>query len=403
MDNGVERVDFVALLASGAGLDARDAPLVITGSVGAKERARWSPQNLLASIGERTVTLLTSDHEKFDHLPDGEPNYAAERVTFREALRRIAESESPRACYARHVPLADLGLDADAHPARSLLPASAARVERNLWIGSAGCVSGLHYDGKNNLLCQLHGRKRVTLIPSSERSRVEPFGLGFRDMHASRVDLETLDTAAHPAFPLDTILVCELAPGDALYIPAFWWHHVRSLDPSVSVNVWWAARPAQLLVANSVDYLRLKYKRDALAALYDGEPDRAASLLRLAHAALGKGLDCAAALLTGASTRAALDALSREHEPDDEATRDVAQHDGAESLIATLATHGALSRDDARLVRLALFIADVAASRGDARGVADLEKLIGEVADFIASRLPAEGTPPATTRTPKLG
>jgi lysine-specific demethylase 8 len=35
------------------------------------------------------------------------------------------------------------------------------------------------------------------------------------------------------------ILCPSLNPGDALYIPAKWWHHVRSLDTSASVNVWW--------------------------------------------------------------------------------------------------------------------------------------------------------------------
>ncbi|MFL6230647.1 MAG: cupin-like domain-containing protein [Pyrinomonadaceae bacterium] len=389
MGHGVERVDLASLAASGAGLDARAAPLVVTDSVGERVRASWSPQSLLAAVGAQSVTLLTSDHEKFDQLSDGEPNYAAERVTFAEALRRIAATEPPRACYARHVPLADLGLDETEYPAHALLPAAASRIERNLWIGSAGCVSGLHYDGKNNLLTQLHGRKRVTLIPASEHARVEPFGLGFRDVHASRVDLETLDRAAHPQFPLDAAVAFDLLPGETLYIPALWWHHVRSLDACVSVNVWWAARPEQLLVANSVDYLRLKYKRDALAALYEHDPDRAARLLQLARASLGENLPCAAALFAGASARAALDALSRAHDPLGETAGSVPRGD-AESLAASLVADGVLSREEARLVRLALFVAEVAASQGEARGVADLERLTGEVARFVAARVGAE-------------
>jgi len=38
--------------------------------------------------------------------------------------------------------------------------------------------------------------------------------------------------------------IAELAPGDAIYIPHMWWHHVRSLDSlSVLVNYWWNQVP----------------------------------------------------------------------------------------------------------------------------------------------------------------
>jgi ribosomal protein L16 Arg81 hydroxylase len=55
----------------------------------------------------------------------------------------------------------------------------------------------------------------------------------------SAVDVEAPDAAEHfPAFanakPFDTVL----GPGDVLFIPRGWWHYVRSLTPSFSVNFW---------------------------------------------------------------------------------------------------------------------------------------------------------------------
>jgi Cupin-like domain len=39
--------------------------------------------------------------------------------------------------------------------------------------------------------------------------------------------------------------VAELQPGDAIYIPPMWWHHVESLQQiNALVNYWWKPVPA---------------------------------------------------------------------------------------------------------------------------------------------------------------
>lgn len=56
----------------------------------------------------------------------------------------------------------------------------------------------------------------------------------------SAVDVEAPDLALHPRFAeaSGTHLDAVLGPGDALYIPAGWWHYVRSITPSFTVNFW---------------------------------------------------------------------------------------------------------------------------------------------------------------------
>jgi lysine-specific demethylase 8 len=108
-----------------------------------------------------------------------------------------------------------------------------------LWLGPRGCVSPLHYDPLDNLLMQFVGRKRVLLFPSGN-SPVYAAGQDGQQPNTSPIKIEDPDYTTFPTFlEAPPATLCLLNPGDALYMPAKWWHHVRSLDTSASVNVWW--------------------------------------------------------------------------------------------------------------------------------------------------------------------
>lgn len=58
----------------------------------------------------------------------------------------------------------------------------------------------------------------------------------------SMVSLRNPQIERHPKFreALAAAFTAELGPGDAIYIPPLWWHHVESLEPlNVLVNYWW--------------------------------------------------------------------------------------------------------------------------------------------------------------------
>ena len=55
----------------------------------------------------------------------------------------------------------------------------------------------------------------------------------------SAVNVEQPDLTRHPKFANAEYLECILGPGDMLYIPAKYWHYVRSLSPAMSINFWY--------------------------------------------------------------------------------------------------------------------------------------------------------------------
>ncbi|MBU2904274.1 cupin-like domain-containing protein [Arenibacter algicola] len=104
------------------------------------------------------------------------------------------------------------------------------------WIGPSGTISGLHWDSVNNMLAQLKGRKLVLLASPKFQKEMyisKKFDLGST---FSQVDINNLDENLFPKFKDVKFYQYTLEPGDVLFIPVGWWHYVKSLDVSISVN-----------------------------------------------------------------------------------------------------------------------------------------------------------------------
>jgi ribosomal protein L16 Arg81 hydroxylase len=91
-------------------------------------------------------------------------------------------------------------------------------------------VTPLHHDASSILFCQVFGRKQFRLASPLEVSLFD----GALSMYSS-FDPERPE--GDPRSSSVTFKDFTLAPGEALYIPAGWWHHVRALDVSISFAV----------------------------------------------------------------------------------------------------------------------------------------------------------------------
>ena len=59
----------------------------------------------------------------------------------------------------------------------------------------------------------------------------------YNDYHVySDVDAANPDLDAHPLFANTTVYDFVVEPGEILFIPMGWWHHLESLEPTVSLT-----------------------------------------------------------------------------------------------------------------------------------------------------------------------
>lgn len=99
------------------------------------------------------------------------------------------------------------------------------------WMGPEGSFTPLHHDLTNNMLVQIYGRKKVTLIPAMQVPWL------YNDLHVySQVNFPEVDLSTHPLMENVTPLEVMIEPGDALFIPIGWWHCVHGLEKSISIS-----------------------------------------------------------------------------------------------------------------------------------------------------------------------
>ncbi len=114
-----------------------------------------------------------------------------------------------------------------------LNPAPPTTVLSMFFVASGGNSSDLHADGdgRDVLLHQGFGRKRVVLFPPEAAPLLHPVA-NFSTIPLARMG--DAERAAFVAYAGGTEHV--LSPGETLFMPAFVWHHFDYLDTSMSVS-----------------------------------------------------------------------------------------------------------------------------------------------------------------------
>jgi len=213
MRSPAEAIGYLKALDTGAPADVMIAPPA--------ERGRFFYRPDMRGFN------FTRDHATLSRLADH--------------LLRIAAEPEPIAIYAgampaaTHVPRFDA---ANPFP----LAARQSRVQTRIWLGNATQVS-THFDLSDNFAVVALGRRRFTLFPPEATGDlyIGPLNVTLAGQPVSMVDPLAPDLERYPRYAAARELAqtAELAPGDALFVPALWWHHVHATEPlNVLVNYW---------------------------------------------------------------------------------------------------------------------------------------------------------------------
>ena len=174
----------------------------------------------------------------------------------------------------------------------------------SLWLGNRTRIAA-HYDLPDNLAIVAAGRRRFTVFPPEQihnlyMGPLEPTPAG---QPVSLVDFQQPDFERFPRFAqaLEAGETAELEPGDAIFIPSMWFHHIEGLAPvNLLINAWWRQTPeyvdsplsALQLALMTMRHLPEKERRiwqhhfqhfvfDADASTWEHIPEAARGLLEL--------------------------------------------------------------------------------------------------------------------------
>ena len=216
-------------------------PLKIVGGTDAWPARRWNVEGLRARFAEREVLVRKRTDSAAYRLGQAS---AVERMAFGAYCDTLSTTEGAShylaASNVRHL---FPELREDFEEPRWLAANGRVHSGPFLWIAASGHYEFTHLDPDCGFLAVISGRKRVRLWPSHLVHELYPNPLGADGRTIqSAVDL-TLDAttlrARFPAFVPEAGTEVMLEAGDLLYIPAFTWHQVSSLEQSISINFFW--------------------------------------------------------------------------------------------------------------------------------------------------------------------
>ncbi|CAE6464459.1 unnamed protein product [Rhizoctonia solani] len=250
---------------------------------------KWTDDRIVTVMGNRKLSIAVTPNGRADALhtlPNGtryfvEPH--TEPMTMQELFQAIKKSEQDASSEVYYLQsqngnmysAADFESGSDHASNSELCPELLSDVPReipwasealgrtpdavNIWIGGSRSVTSVHSDPYENIYSVIRGSKHFTLLPPTEgytlcEQRV-PHAKYVRPTPSSPLEIEPIPdstvrwaevdptVSSIPNTEVGTPLRVTVRAGDALYLPAGWWHHVAQsgdIESGICIAVnWW--------------------------------------------------------------------------------------------------------------------------------------------------------------------
>jgi len=224
------------------GFYERNRPAIIANALAVWDvEHHWTTQHLARVLEGREVPVSVSEKTRFDYHASQDPEkhaaYSIKLMDFPSVVRRVMQPENSEHVYAMAVPISEKLPELLRYLA---IPRwiQAADPTINLWFGS-NTVTPLHCDLTHNFFAQVSGSKRFIIFAPEDSDFLYPYDVTMSMPHISHVDAANPDLLRHPRAAHATPIELTINAGELLFLPAFWWHQVESMLPSISVNFWW--------------------------------------------------------------------------------------------------------------------------------------------------------------------
>ncbi|MEJ2382843.1 MAG: cupin-like domain-containing protein [Xanthomonadales bacterium] len=237
-----------------ATLSETTEPLVIRGLAAdwalvdrARESAAAAREYLLAFYRGAPVTTFVSEagtEGRIFYTEDlSQTNFTQSKLPLNEVLAQLAEQEGAAEPKTLYVGSTAVDPYLPGFREQNDLPNPPRGMTVRIWIGNRTTVAA-HYDVLDNVACVCAGRRRFTLFPPDQLKNlyIGPIDFTPAGQQISLVDFAAPDFDRFPRFAeaLEHAQSSVLEPGDAIFIPSMWWHHVQGLERfNILVNHWW--------------------------------------------------------------------------------------------------------------------------------------------------------------------